>query len=99
MCGLRPGELLGLRWEDVDIAEGVIRVRKSVKLDHGAGRRRPGLEDLKTERSRRTLVMPAAVAPMLAALRRDQAARGCAPARYGSRPGVRTGRRAVHAGR
>lgn len=32
MCGLRPGELLGLRWEDIDFAEGVIRVRKSVKV-------------------------------------------------------------------
>ena len=42
MCGLRPGELLGLRWEDVDFAEGVIRVRKSVKFTEQAdGSRRP----------------------------------------------------------
>jgi integrase len=75
MCGLRPGELLGLRWEDIDTAEGVIRVRKSVKLaEQPDGRKRPTVEDLKTERSKRTLVMPAAVAAMLAALRRDQAA-------------------------
>jgi integrase len=75
MCGLRPGELLGLRWEDIDAAAGVIRVRKSVKLVvRPDGRKRPALEDLKTERSKRTLVMPAAVAAMLAALRRDQAA-------------------------
>ena len=75
MCGLRPGELLGLRWEDIDFAEGVIRVRKSVKVtEQPDGRSRPSVEDLKTERSRRTLVMPAAVAAMLAALRRDQAA-------------------------
>ena len=68
-CGLRPGELLGLRWEDVDVAEDVIRVRRAVKV-HG----QPVIEDLKTERSRRTLAMPAAVASMLAAQRRDQAA-------------------------
>jgi integrase len=75
MCGLRPGELLGLRWEDVDSAEGVIRVRKSVKVTEQAdGRKRPAVEDLKNEWSRRTLVMPAAVASMLAAQRRDQAA-------------------------
>ena len=75
MCGLRPGELLGLRWEDVDAAEGVLRVRKSVKVtEHPDGRSRPSVEDLKTERSKRTLVMPAAVASMLAAQRRDQAA-------------------------
>jgi integrase len=28
-AGLRRGELLALRWEDVDLAEGVIRVRRS----------------------------------------------------------------------
>ena len=58
----------------MDTASGVIRVRKSVKIREGGGRERVVLEDLKTERSRRTLEMPAAVASMLAALRRDQAA-------------------------
>ena len=37
MCGLRPGELLGLRWEDVDTPAGVIRIRKSVKIHEGDG--------------------------------------------------------------
>ncbi len=61
MCGLRPGELLGLRWEDVDMAAGVIRVRKSVKLvTPPGGTKRPSVENLKTDRSKRTLVMPAA---------------------------------------
>ena len=76
MTGLRPGELLGLRWEDVDTAERVIRVRQSVKIvppaDGVPGR--VVLEGLKTDRSRRTLEMPAAVASMLSALRREQAA-------------------------
>ncbi len=77
MAGLRPGELLGLRWEDVDTAALVIRVRKSVKIESGTGDRKLRLvvADLKTERSRRTLRMPAAVALMLSALRREQAAR------------------------
>ncbi|HEY7325284.1 MAG TPA: site-specific integrase [Streptosporangiaceae bacterium] len=75
MCGLRPGELLGLRWEDVDLEQRVIRVRTSVKLvTPPGGTKRPSVEDLKTDRSRRTMVMPAAVAAMLGALRRDQAA-------------------------
>jgi integrase len=74
MCGLRPGELLGLRWEDVDTAAGVIRVRKSIKVTEHAGRMVLSLEDLKTERSRRTLEMPKAVASMLAGLRKEQAA-------------------------
>jgi integrase len=67
MSGLRPGELLGLLWDDVDFAAGVIRVRQSMK-DSGA------LAALKTEQSRRTLAMPAAVVGALRALRADQAA-------------------------
>lgn len=75
LCGLRPGELLGLRWEDVDSKAGVIRVRRCLKaLPEEAGRRRLVLEDLKTEQSRRTLRMPSAVSSALGALRREQAA-------------------------
>lgn len=71
MCGLRPGELLGLRWQDVDFGGRVIRVRHSLKQANGG---RPVLADLKTERSKRTLVMPSAVAAALRALRTEQAA-------------------------
>jgi hypothetical protein len=58
----------------VDFAGGVIRVRKSVKIAEGGPRTRVVVEDLKTGWSRRTLEMPTAVASMLAALRKDQAA-------------------------
>ena len=37
-AGLRLGELRALRWDDVDVTRGVIRVRAS--MDHLAGRRR-----------------------------------------------------------
>jgi integrase len=74
MCGLRPGELLGLRWEDVDFAAGVIRIRRCLKAVEENGRNVLRLEDLKTEQSKRTLRMPAAVAAVLGALRREQAA-------------------------
>lgn len=70
MCGLRPGELLGLRWQDVDFAEKVIRVRHALTDADGD----LVLADLKTERSRRTLVMPAAAAAALRSLRTQQAA-------------------------
>jgi len=30
MSGLRPGEMLGLRWEDIDWAAGALRVRRSI---------------------------------------------------------------------
>lgn len=69
MCGLRPGELLGLRWQDVDFSERLMRVRHAqVEQDGG-----PVLGQLKTDRSRRTLAMPAAVAASLRALRTEQA--------------------------
>jgi len=76
MCGLRPGEMLGLRWEDVDFKAGVIRVRKCLKALPGpvTGRRALVLETLKTERSKRTIRMPRQVAAVLLALRKEQAA-------------------------
>jgi integrase len=75
MTGLRPGELLGLAWEDVDLAAGVVRVRASIKAGKDEnGRTVLRRESLKTERSRRTLELPAAVRAVLAVLRREQAA-------------------------
>ncbi len=76
MCGLRPGELLGLRWEDVDFKAGVIRVRKCLKAlpDPETGKRTLVLETLKTERSKRTIRMPRQVVTVLLALRKEQAA-------------------------
>jgi integrase len=70
MCGLRPGELTGLRWQDVDFREKLIRVRYALTDAEGA----LVLADLKTERSKRTLVMPEAAATALRALRAEQAA-------------------------
>lgn len=76
MCGLRPGELLGLRWEDVDFSAGVLRVRKCLKALPGPteGKRVLVLEELKTEKSRRTIRMPGQVSAALLALRKEQAA-------------------------
>lgn len=75
LCGLRPGELLGLTWDDVDFAAAVIRVRHSLKSVSGEGRRIAlQLEDLKTPRSKRTLALPAKVAEALRALKALQAA-------------------------
>jgi integrase len=69
-CGLRPGELTGLRWEDVDFGAGLIRVRRSLR--RGADGLEPG--SLRTESSKRTLAMPEAVRSALTALRKQQAA-------------------------
>jgi integrase len=53
--GLRQGELLGLRWQDVDLETGMLSVRKALKSIRGQGL---VLMDTKTPKSRRTLVMP-----------------------------------------
>ena len=53
--GLRQGELLGLRWEDVDLGTGMLNVRKALKSIRGQGL---VLMDTKTPKSRRTLVLP-----------------------------------------
>jgi len=80
LCGLRPGELAGLTWDDVDFGDGVLRVRHSLKEipveNPPAGQPKTALrlEALKTEHSRRTLQLPAKVGDALRALRAAQAA-------------------------
>jgi integrase len=50
-AGLRQGELLGLRWDDVDLEEGRLSVRRSLKVtDHG-----PGIGPPKNKASRRAV--------------------------------------------
>jgi integrase len=64
--GLRQGEALGLRWEDVAFETGQLRVRVTLQRIDRSYRLLPP----KTERSRRTLRMPATA---LAALRAHRA--------------------------
>lgn len=73
--GLRPGEMAGLRWQDIDFTEGAIRIRVCLKaLPSPDGRRVLTLAELKTDRSRRTLQLPRAAAAVLRALKAQQAA-------------------------
>lgn len=65
--GLRQGEVLGLRWNDVDLAAGTLRVRGQLQRDPDTGDL--VFVETKTARSRRTLPVPPTV---LAALRRHQ---------------------------
>ena len=52
--GLRQGEALGLRWQDVDLDAGTLAVRKQLQRLDGTLQ----LVDLKTDRSRRTIALP-----------------------------------------
>jgi integrase len=65
--GLRQGELLALRWSDVDLDAGVLAVR------HTLQRRTRHLAEPKTERARRTIRLPRHVVAALAEHRRRQA--------------------------
>jgi len=59
--GLRQGEALGLRWEDIDLVAGTLRVRYQLQRIGG----KLTLVPPKTERSRRTLVMPTTIVERL----------------------------------
>jgi integrase len=52
--GLRQGELLGLRWQDVDLEAGTLRIEQTIK----AVRNKLVIQSPKTRRSRRTLPLP-----------------------------------------
>lgn len=69
LTGLRQGEVLGLRWQDVELAgpSPSLTVRRSLALDANGGR---SLAEPKSRRSRRTLDLPPAA---VAALRRQKA--------------------------
>jgi integrase len=77
-CGLRPTEYLTLRWRDVDLDGGVLRVTQNVHrvrqdeaTDH-MGQRVFG--PAKTHRSKRPVSMPAVMVEPLRAHRSQQAA-------------------------
>jgi len=61
MLGLRPGELLGLCWTDIDLEQGRLTVQRSLKRENNQLR----LGKPKTARSVRTLDMPVAVGDAL----------------------------------
>jgi integrase len=53
VCGLRQGEALGLRWQDIDFEAGTLRVQAQMQLVNNE----PIFTRLKTDRSYRTLVL------------------------------------------
>jgi integrase len=59
--GLRQGEALGLRWQDVDTELGYLRIAGQLQRFDGEFQ----LVEPKTARSRRTIVMPASIGKTL----------------------------------
>lgn len=79
--GLRRGEGLGLRWEDLDLDNGTVRLQKSVQrlrgeLDETTGRRkgRLAVKGLKTQASKATMAMPRSAVEALREHRKAQTA-------------------------
>jgi integrase len=64
--GMRQSELLGLHWRDIDLDDGVLRVRAQLKREDG----RWLFKEPKTKKSRRQIAL---AAPTVAALRRHRA--------------------------
>ena len=70
LLGLRRGEILGLRWDDIDLDGRTIRVRRALQRVDGSLR----LVETKTRRSRRPVPMPALALPALGRRKATQTA-------------------------
>jgi len=67
--GLRRGELLALRWSDVDLKAGLLTVQRAIERSDRQSR----FKDPKTKRSRRTISLPRFVVERLRRHRLEQA--------------------------
>jgi len=77
--GLRQGEALGLRWQEVDLDLGYLRVSKQLQRFDGQTQ----LVEPKTSRSRRTIAMPQSIVAALKDHRQRQLAeKGLAGTRW-----------------
>jgi integrase len=65
--GLRQGELLGLKWEDVDLERGVLQVRRILSAAKGS----PSFTNPKNNKSRSVRLTPQAVQGLRAHLERQ----------------------------
>lgn len=54
-CGMRRQEIVGLKWEDIDIASGSFRIGRAAVAVHGEG---TVIKDTKTVSSRRRIHLP-----------------------------------------
>lgn len=59
--GLRRGELLGLKWADIDLEESTLSVKRQVRFEKGKLK----ISSPKTKASERTIVLPLPITEML----------------------------------
>ena len=77
LVGMRPGELAGLRWSDIDFARSILTVGHAVQMRGG---RAVHVDVLKTSASHRTLGLPtAAISELREQLRRSAPAEKLPP--------------------
>lgn len=69
VLGLRRGEALALRWEDVDLEQGLMRVHEALDWTPGGDGVRLGT--VKSDASQRVIPLPAGVVGVLARLREE----------------------------
>lgn len=65
MCGLRRGELLGLTWEDIDLDNGILSVRKNIVPTSNGN----VVKDPKTKKSTRDISISSVIIPILKRIR------------------------------
>lgn len=68
--GMRRGELLGLRWQDVELEAGRLSIRQSLVA---SGKYEPRFEEPKTDRGRRSIPLPPEATATLRSWRAQQA--------------------------
>jgi integrase len=69
VVGVRHGELLALRWQDIDLAQGTLTIHHTLTLDE---RYHHVMGDPKTKSSERTILLPEPICKILIAHRARQ---------------------------
>ena len=75
--GLRLGELCALRWSDIDLHAGFLRVEREVQRLYEKGHTRLVVQPPKSESSRRRIPLPADMLSLLAAYKSKHAGDTC----------------------
>jgi integrase len=81
VTGARRGEILALRWQNLDLRTGVLSIRHSVDAQRGT----PTIKDTKTHQSRRISLDAATVARLIEHRERGHPANGGSTADLGGR--------------